>query len=127
MPTTDHSPSARHAMPKRVLFTRRRLLLALAGVLAGGVAAFYWVVVPRIAPRALVATGYMARVACACHFIGGRSLESCLTDSEPGMELVRLSKNETARRITASVPLIASSSATHTVGLGCVLDARGGR
>ena len=97
-------------------------LFALAGLLFGGLAYATTVVIPNLRPTAAVASGYMARVACACHFIGRRSLESCLADKEPGMEQVRVSIDPTRRRATAGIPFVASASATHTPGQGCVLD-----
>jgi hypothetical protein len=105
-------------MPSR----RRMFGLGLLGVVVFGAAYAAAVVRPQLQPRAVVASGYMARVACACHFIGRRSLESCLTDKEAGMELVRVSIDPAARRVHAGVPLLATASATHTPGLGCVLD-----
>ncbi|MFM2421643.1 MAG: hypothetical protein RL291_173 [Pseudomonadota bacterium] len=101
---------------------RRRIVYAALGLIAGGLAYVALVVVPSMTPRAKVAAGYMARVACACHFIGGRSLDSCATDKEAGMELVRLSADPAQRRVTAYIPVLARASATHTPGLGCVLD-----
>jgi hypothetical protein len=100
----------------------RRLGLALAGLVFGGLAYAYTVLIPQMRPVSQVASGYMARVACACHFIAGRSLASCATDREPGMELVRLSADPARRRITASVAFVASASATHTPGQGCRLE-----
>ncbi len=97
-------------------------LYAVGGVLLGGSLVGGLVVRPKLKPVATVASGYMARVACGCHFIGKRSLESCLTDREAGMEQVSLSIDKTSKRVTASVPLLASASATYTPALGCVID-----
>ena len=98
--------------------SRRRLaLIAITSVLA----AYAAVLVLRQRPLAVVATGYMARVACACHFVAGRPLEACYADAEAGMELVRLTADPVRRRVTASIPLLATADATHTPGLGCVL------
>lgn len=113
---------SRGPIPPKPRKSRRRLAFAAISILVGGSAYVGWVLIPQLKPRAAVASGYMARVACACHFIGGRSLDSCANDKEPGMEAVRLSADPATRRVTASVPLIVSSSATHTQGLGCVLD-----
>ncbi len=101
---------------------RRLGLFAIGGLALAGIVYAALVVRPRLQPIATIASGYMARVTCACHFIGGRSLSSCLTDRESGMERVRVSIDTTARRATASVPFLASVSATHTPGLGCVVD-----
>ncbi len=68
-----------------------------------------------------VGTGYGARVACSCHYIGGRDLTDCEKDFEPGMEIITLSKNDDKRRVTASVPLIASATAQYREGWGCQL------
>ena len=92
------------------------------GLVLGGVAYVGAVVRPQMRPPGIVASGYMARVVCACRFIGRRALESCLTDKEPGMELVRVSIDAARRRVTAGIPLMASASASHTPGLGCVLE-----
>ncbi|WP_260597729.1 hypothetical protein [Sphingomonas endolithica] len=64
-------------------------------------------------------TGYAARVACACHYIGNRALGSCYADFEPGMSVIRLSDDPETRTVTASVPLIARRSARFDPILGC--------
>jgi tetrahydromethanopterin S-methyltransferase subunit C len=97
---------------------RRRSVIGLLVLVLLGVGGFAW----RQQPLAQVATGYMARVACACHFIAHRPIEACYADAEPGMELVRLSVETGPRRVTASVPLLAQARASHTPGLGCVLE-----
>lgn len=70
-------------------------------------------------PRAELAVGYGARVACGCRFIGNRPLEDCKKDFEPGMELVRLSEDAAMKSVTASIPLLASRTATLDPVLGC--------
>ena len=93
--------------------------VALVAILGGGV------VVLRASPvgaQAELAVGYGARTACACRYLGNRDLASCATDFEPGMEMVRLTEDADARRITASVPLIAARSARFEVGYGCTLE-----
>lgn len=103
--------------------TRRSVVgIGVFATLFATLAAAYLIVPPQLRPIASVASGYMARVACACHFIGGRTLESCLMDREPGMEQVRVSVDAATRRVTAGVPFIASAGASYTPGLGCVLD-----
>jgi len=72
-----------------------------------------------LTPQLALATGYAARVACACRYIGHRDLRSCRTDFEPGMEAVRLSEDPTTKTVTAYVPLIARRSATYDPVLGC--------
>lgn len=68
-----------------------------------------------------VGTAYGARVACSCHYIGGRDLSDCEKDFEPGMEIVGLSIDEEKRRVTASVPLLKSATAEFREGWGCVM------
>jgi hypothetical protein len=87
------------------------LLLAL---LAGG-----FLYARSITPQLELGTGYAARVACACRYIGNRDLQSCRADFEPGMEPIRLSDDPTTKTVTASVPLIASRSARFDPVLGC--------
>ncbi|MDZ7588961.1 MAG: hypothetical protein U5J78_07485 [Parasphingorhabdus sp.] len=67
-----------------------------------------------------IGTAYGARVACSCHYVGGRSIGDCEKDFEPGMGLLRLSLDEQARSVTASIPLIASATAKFKEGWGCV-------
>ena len=90
---------------------------ALAALVAGGIA--YGV---SIKPQAELGAAYGARVACACRYIGGRSLENCERDFEPGMELVWLNEDPGAKRITARVPLLARRSAQFREGLGCLIE-----
>ena len=72
-----------------------------------------------ITPQLELGTGYAARVACACHYIGNRDLKSCRADFEPGMEPIRLSDDPATKTVTAWVPLIASRSARFDPVLGC--------
>ena len=68
-----------------------------------------------------IGTAYGARVACSCHYIGGRDMTDCEKDFEPGMELIGLSLQADKRRVTASVPLLASATAEFREGWGCVM------
>lgn len=68
-----------------------------------------------------IGTAYGARVACSCHYIGGRDLTDCEKDFEPGMEIIGLSLDDEKRRVTASVPLLASNTAEFREGWGCVM------
>lgn len=68
-----------------------------------------------------IGTAYGARVACSCHYVGGRDLTDCEKDFEPGMEVIGLSLDEEKRRVTASVPLLASATAEFREGWGCVM------
>ncbi len=70
------------------------------------------------------ATGsaYAARVACSCRFVAGRSLDDCAKDKLDGMGLISLSEDAAAKSVTASLPLIASDTATYRKGYGCLLQ-----
>lgn len=71
---------------------------------------------------ATAGVAYGARVACSCRFVAGRSLEDCAKDKLAGMEMIRLSADEDAKSVTASVPLVATETARLREGYGCVLD-----
>ncbi len=100
--------------------SRRRwrwLLAGLALIVAAG--AFFWT---PLTGYAGVGAAYGARVACSCRHAGGRSLDDCKKDFEPGMELVSLSEDRAAKSVTARFPLLASETATYREGWGCVLE-----
>jgi hypothetical protein len=101
---------------------RSRLWLILVLLLAGG-GALLWVSPfgERLRGDAAAGTAYAARVGCSCRFVAGRSMEDCAKDKLAGMALVRLSADEEAKSVTASVPLIASETASLREGYGCVL------
>ena len=68
-----------------------------------------------------VGTAYGARVACSCHYIGGRDIEDCRKDFEPGMEVISLSLDDERKRVTASALLLESATAEFREGWGCVM------
>ncbi|MXO48063.1 hypothetical protein GRI69_07320 [Erythrobacter vulgaris] len=105
---------------KRSLFSRWWFWLALVLLLAAGAA---WLAYGEAATRTgETGTAYAARVGCSCRFVAGRSLEDCAKDKLEGMELVSLSANETTRSVSASIPFIASDTASYREGYGCVLQ-----
>ena len=94
---------------------------------------FLWVPVALVAFYAAVswpgwqrqageAAGLSARVACSCRYIEGRDLKSCRSDLSgiAWMPLVRYSDDPKARRVSTSVPLLASRSAKLKDGFGCL-------
>lgn len=102
---------------------RSRLWLVLLVVTAGGLAALWLSSFgQRLRGDAAAGTAYGARVACSCRFVAGRSMEDCAKDKLAGMGMIRLSADEAAKSVTASVPLIASETARLRTGYGCVLD-----
>lgn len=68
-----------------------------------------------------VGAAYSARIVCSCRYVGGRTLGDCEKDLEPGMEVVSLSDDTDAKRVTAYVPLLAEQQAQFREGYGCVL------
>jgi hypothetical protein len=109
------------ALPPRKHRLRWLLLAGLGAALIGAGIFFHVVVQGRLVPLSVISAGYMARVACACHFGAGRSVDSCYGDAEPGMERVRLTPDPARATMTASVFLLASRTARYTTEQGCVL------
>lgn len=77
---------------------------------------------PEWKATAEAGTAYGARVGCSCRFVQGRDIKSCETDFEPGMSMVSLSEDAEAKRVTASVPFMATRSAHYAGETGCLLD-----
>ena len=100
---------------------RRSIWIGAIGV-AVVIAGLFALRASPVGARAEVAAGYAARTVCACRYLGNRSLESCRTDFEPGMEMVRLSEDRGAKRVTATVPLLAARAARFEPDYGCTLD-----
>ena len=98
---------------------RRRRILFFALVVLAALLAYFW---KPLGGYASTGASYGARVACSCHYVGGRSLTDCRKDFESGMELVMLSANEEAKSVTARFPLLASQTATIREGEGCRLE-----
>lgn len=94
-------------------------LLIVAFVLA---ALAWWRWGAGLRDDATAGTAYMARVACSCRYVAGRSLEDCEKDRLAGMEIIRLSEDTQFRSVTASAPLIASATASYREGYGCLLE-----
>ena len=68
-----------------------------------------------------IGTAYGARVACSCHYVGGRDIEDCSKDFEPGMEVISLTLDDERKRVTASALLMESATAEFREGWGCVM------
>lgn len=105
------------ALPSPQRTRRRALLFGLA--LLAGLLVYFW---GPLNGYALAGTSYGARVACSCKFLGGRSLDDCRKDFEPGMELIMLSEDTQAKSVTAFFPLLASQTATFHEAQGCRLE-----
>lgn len=73
-----------------------------------------------IKAQAQLGVSYAAHIACSCRYIEGRPLDSCIKDFEPGMEMVSLTDDVEKKRVTASVPLLASAVAERRGEFGCL-------
>lgn len=83
-------------------------------------AALLWWNWGSIKGQAELGAAYGAHVACSCRYIEGRDLKSCEGDFEAGMGMVSVSEDSDRQRVTASVPLLASTTAELRKGYGCV-------
>lgn len=97
---------------------RLKWVLLVLAVIAAAAIAYLW---PSLRAYSQTGAAYSARVVCSCRYIGGRELGDCEKDLEPGMEIVSLSEASDAKRIDATVPLMADESAEYRQGYGCVL------
>ncbi len=99
-------------------------LIFLGTIAIVAVAGGAWLKQSHFGRRADLAAGYVAHVVCSCRYVGNRDMKSCATDFEPGMEIVKMSDDPAAKRITAWVPLLAKHTATYSPEFGCALDPR---
>ena len=93
-------------------------MLALVVLVAG----LGWFYRAPIAGYTTAGTAFGARTACSCRYVAGRPLGDCEKDFEPWMEVVFLSDDPKTKSVTARVPLLASATARHREGFGCVLE-----
>ena len=104
---------------KRSLLSRWWLWLA---VLVAALLGAAWLAYGGgLAKTGAAGTAYGARVACSCRFVAGRDMDDCAKDKIDGMEMISFSANETTKSVTASIPFIASDTATYREGYGCML------
>jgi hypothetical protein len=67
-----------------------------------------------------IGTGYVAQQTCACLFVSGRTLESCLGDLEPlARKLISVHPGTT--EVTASGLAVVTATARYEKGFGCSL------
>lgn len=120
-----HAGDKRHSQQWRRQPARwRRNLLLLALLIGGVVLAYAW---QGMREKALVGSAYAARVGCACRYVSQRPLKSCIGDLQiTGPEgvagMASLSEDATDRTVTASVPLLASQTASFDPHYGCALE-----
>ncbi|MEL1251755.1 hypothetical protein [Aurantiacibacter gilvus] len=109
--------TANQAGPHRRGRRLKWLLLPAAVLGAGG-----WYFRAEIDGFSQAGTGYAAKTACSCRYVGGRALGQCEDDLLPSMWAIWLTEDEAERSVTARIPLIESTTATYDENYGCVLE-----
>jgi hypothetical protein len=104
----------------RTAWSRRKRVLVGAAVLVLVAAPIAWRVF-RVSDLLRIGAGYTAQQTCACVRIGGRTLESCLSELDPlARRLVTVHVD--SEGVTASALGIASATARFETGFGCSLS-----
>ena len=116
---TATSPQPNSGAPKTPLSLGQKIKYALIAVLVliGLWLAFSFA---DIKAQAKLGVSYASHIACSCRYIEGRPLNACIKDFEPGMEMVSLTDDPEKKRVTASVPLLASAVAERRGDFGCL-------
>jgi hypothetical protein len=100
------------------IIRRKQVVLGIVAlVLVSAVVAWRVLRVPDLVS---IGAGYAAQQTCACLFVGGRTLESCLTDLDPlarRLITVRPSTDE----VTATGLGLSTATARYEKGFGCSL------
>ena len=105
-----------------IAWPRRWWLWVPLGIVLGALGVWLALKFTATGKRAELGAGYIAHVVCSCRYVGNRDMASCKTDFEPGTEIVDVKDDPERRRVTASVPLFASRTATYDPEYGCALD-----
>jgi hypothetical protein len=100
------------------LARRKRLALGVVAFLLIAVVIAWRVF--RVPLLVNIGTGYAAQQTCACLFVSGRTLESCLGDLEP-LARKLISVRPGAAEVTASGLLLETATARYESGFGCSL------
>jgi hypothetical protein len=67
-----------------------------------------------------IGTGYAAQQTCACMFVSGRGIESCLGDLDP-LARKLISIHPGSAEVTASGLFLATATSRYEKGFGCSL------
>ncbi len=103
------------------------VFLVIAVVIGAlGFAAWHFVLREQVA-FAQVATAYVAKQACSCRHVAGRSLESCLGDFTQDISQLDVRDTLSAGRpaVTASALGLVSETAAYQPAMGCSLQPKG--
>ncbi len=120
MATPTFQDRTKRPLSKPKMSKWRMALWALGLILIAAVA---WIALnlADLRGQAKLATAYGAHIACSCRYIAGRELGNCSKDFEPGMEMVSITDDPARKRITASIPILASATAERRGTTGCVV------
>jgi hypothetical protein len=100
------------------LARRKRLALGVVVLLLVAIVVAWRVF--RVPLLLNIGTGYVAQQTCACLFVSGRTLESCLGDLEP-LARKLISIHPGTDEVTASSFVLAAATARYEKGFGCSL------
>lgn len=116
---TATSPKPNGKAPKAPMSLGQKVKYGAVAVLA---LLLLWLVFSfaGIKAQAKLGVSYASHIACSCRYIEGRPLDACTKDFEPGMEMVSLTDDPEKKRVTASVPLLASAVAERRGDFGCL-------
>ena len=116
---TATSPKPNGEAPKASFTIGQKIKYAAIAVVA---LLLLWLVFSfaDIKAQAKLGVSYASHLACSCRYIEGRPLDACTKDFEPGMEMVSLTDDPAKKRVTASVPLLASAVAERRGEFGCL-------
>ena len=116
---TATSPQPKGTKPKAPLSRGQKVKYGVVAVLA---LLALWLVLSfaDIKAQAKLGVSYASHIACSCRYIEGRPLDACYKDFEPGMGMVSLADDPEKKRVTASVPLLASAVAERRGDFGCL-------
>ncbi len=107
--------------PSIVKAPRSRLRMAGYVALAIAVLGLLWLAFnfASLKGQARLGVAYGSHVVCSCRYIEGRDLKSCITDLDPGTEMISFADDPAHKRVTASVALLASAAAERRGAYGC--------
>jgi hypothetical protein len=108
-------------LPKTPKAPRSRLRMAGYAAVAVLALALIWLAFnfASLKGQARLGVAYGSHVVCSCRYIEGRDLKSCITDLDPGTEMISFADDPAKKRVTASVLLLARASAERRGASGC--------
>ncbi len=120
MATPTFQVGSKPPTPK-ITMSRWRVALWAIGLMVLAAVAWLALNFSDLRGQAKLSTAYGAHIACSCKYIAGRDLGTCSRDFEPGMEMVSITDDPARKRITASIPILASATAERRGTTGCIV------